>query len=774
MRNTFFASGRLLALFSLLLLLMACEQETVNSQGKEGQQESRSMNGAGPLGPASSPIPPTLEKGWCGGHGVPESVCTQCNSSLVPKFKESGDWCAEHERPETQCTICHPEVKARWAALNPERTAPTQSPEGRTGSNSGVMGPSASPIKPTLGKGWCGGHGVPESVCTRCNSSLIPTFKEAGDWCDEHGLPESQCVVCHPEVAAEWKKLDPSASTGHSQDDSTGAGLVPFKEDAESHFAGAWCPEHGVPESVCTRCNSALIAGFKAANDWCGEHGLPESQCSICNPGVREKWAAMRPDSFAAGDSELKEILLKRSPRLLTGTSDPLCQVETLRVGFLDRSIVRKAGIKVERVARRLMSATIEVPAEVEFDATRLTRLTPLVAGVVREVPVELGSNVQAGDRLAVIDSPMLGEAKSVYIERSQNLKLANADLDRVDTISQGTRRMLEVCTRDAKSSQILEALNDSPVGESKAKLLRAHASLQLARSDAVRATTLQQRKLNSERDFDAAQSALAAAEADFVAIREEVHFNAEQARLTAHRAVEVARAALEAAKRKLHILGLSKDQIDQIGSESQETLSKFELRSPVAGRIVERRVSVGEFVDTASILFVVVDTSEMWLMADVYERNLPQLRVGLATLFSVDGMPGASFGGNITWISSQVDDRTRTVRLRADLPNPEGLLRAKMFGLGRIILHDNERVVGVPVDAVQTDGCCQLVFVEESETVFQPRKVVLGAEANGFVEVLKGLDEGEVVASAGSFLMKTEILKGSIGAGCCEVDPGR
>src|SRR5262245_28161962 len=74
----------------------------------------------------------------------------------------------------------------------------------------GVLGPETSPVKPTMDEGWCGGHGVPESVCTRCNDSLVPTFKEAGDWCEEHNLPESQCTKCHPEVAARWAALNPT------------------------------------------------------------------------------------------------------------------------------------------------------------------------------------------------------------------------------------------------------------------------------------------------------------------------------------------------------------------------------------------------------------------------------------------------------------------------------------------------------------------------------------------------------------------------------------
>jgi len=571
------------------------------------------------------------------------------------------------------------------------------------------VGPATSPVKPTLEEGWCGGHGVPESVCTRCNSSLIPKFKEAGDWCAEHGLPETQCTVCHPEVEAEWGKLDPNAKKNDQRGDADGA-----KKRIES------------PRATPT---------------------------------------------LADGSGDMR---LERADRLLTRSNDPLCQVENLRVRFIDPSIAEKAGIRVERVQRRPMSATLTVPAEAGFDATRLTRISPRVGGVVLDAPVNVGSEVKGGDLLALIDSPILGEAKSGFIESAQNLKLAEADLERVTIIDRGVQRMLDVCTPEADPEKVREALTESPVGKAKAEMLRAHAALLLARSEAARAATLHEQNLNSERDYQAAQSALAAAEADFVAVKEEIAFDVERERLTAQRGLEVARSSLQSTERRLHILGLSDEQVGRIGTEPDEQLTRIELRSPVAGRVVERMVAIGEFVDASDVLFVVADNSIMWLMADLYERDLVHLRPGLPVFFTVDGMPGAGFEGELTWISSQVDDRTRTVRVRADLPNRDGLLRANMFGIARIVLHDNEEVVTVPVDAVQTDGCCQLVFVKESDTVFQPRKIMLGTSENGVVEVLKGLDEGEVVASAGSFLMKTEILKANIGAGCCDVDPGR
>ena len=202
--------------------------------------------------------------------------------------------------------------------------------------------------------------------------------------------------------------------------------------------------------------------------------------------------------------------------------------------------------------------------------------------------------------------------------------------------------------------------------------------------------------------------------------------------------------------------------------------MSRHALRSPMAGRVVKRQAVVGELVEERNALYSVADLSTMWLLMDVYGRDLMLVRVGLPVIFTVDGLPGHSFEGHVAWVSDTVDDRTRTIKVRANLPNERGLLRANMFGLARIIVHDNDEVISVSSEAVQTDGCCQLVFVKQDETLFEPRKVTLGASANGYVEILAGLALGESVVTVGGFLMKTEILKANIGAGCCEVDPGR
>lgn len=701
--------GRLLSIVVVLLASVVAGCDRTQDSGSDRSTPVASRTKADvPLGPRSSPVEPTLDKGWCGGHGVPESVCTRCDASLVPRFKQAGDWCAEHELPESQCTVCHPEVAARWRELNPNEPSNGPAPSTPVQAPERAFGPLTSPVSPTLDQGWCTGHGVPESVCTRCNSDLIPTFQAAGDWCAEHGLPETQCPVCHPEVTTEWHKLNPAAAPEDRRGD---AQTVDEPSPTETRSSGA-------------------------------------------------------PDA--------DDVRVERADRRLTGANDPLCPVEDVRVRFIDRSILAKAGIRVERAQRRPVTATRVVPAEVEYDATRVNRIAARLSGVAIDVPVNLGDVVEVGDVLTVLDCPVLGEAKHEYIERSQAVKLAQKDAGRADAILNGVKRMIEVCTPQADPELVRDTLATATIGHAKSQLLRAHATLWLARSEAVRASALHDRKLSSERDVQSAQSSLIAAEAEFDAIREEIAFAADRTRVAARGVVETAAAALRSSIRRLHILGLDDAEIDAIGTAPEVSLARLELRSPRAGYVVEHGVTVGEYVNGTDELFTIVDTSSVWLTGDVFERDVSLLRLGQRVLFKGDGLAGTSEGGRITWISPSLDERTRTLRFRASLPNPNGRLREHTFGEARIVIHEDENVVTVPAQAIQTDGCCQLVFVQESDTVFRPRKLVLGAASGDFVEVIHGLAENEVVASAGSFLMKTEILKGSIGAGCCDVDPGR
>jgi cobalt-zinc-cadmium efflux system membrane fusion protein len=124
--------------------------------------------------------------------------------------------------------------------------------------------------------------------------------------------------------------------------------------------------------------------------------------------------------------------------------------------------------------------------------------------------------------------------------------------------------------------------------------------------------------------------------------------------------------------------------------------------------------------------------------------------------------------------VAPALDPRTRTLKARAEVPNPDGLLRAGTFAKALVTVSPQAPALLVPKSAVQWEGCCNVAFVRRSDVVFEPRKLRLGPATDRHYVVLDGLAEGDEVVTTGSFLLKTEILKGSIGAGCCEVEPGK
>ncbi len=536
-----------------------------------------------------------------------------------------------------------------------------------------------------------------------------------------------------------------------------------------------WCLEHDVPESECTRCNPALIAKFKAAGDWCAEHGLPESHCLLCNPKLEATFAAMRPAAPAGADvAKPAAFAVDRVISALRPANDPDCDVESLQVRLLYPGVAEVAGIRTERIDRRPVHATIECPAEVRFNETKLARVTPRVAGVVVAAEANSGATVKAGDVLAVIESPTLGEAKSEYIQRRETLLLAQADLERHESIHHAVQSLMAACEEASCPQELRRRGSDARLGEFRSRLLRVHADRDLARANAARQEQLAGKGIASEEALQTAQRNLAEAEAEFAATHEAIDLELEREHLQYERAVKVAQVAVEAAERKLRILGLDGDELAALGQGRAVSLSRYTLTSPLDGVVVERTAVVGETVDEGDALFVVADLSTMWLIVNVDEPDALDLRPGQSVRFSIDGLPGHDVQGAIEWIRPEVDHRTRTVQARLTLPNEAGRLRAYMYGTARVTVYEDDPVLTVPDSAVQSDGCCQIVFVQESPTSYRPRKVSLGAKVDGQYAVWNGLHEGEAVVTAGSFLLKTEILKTSIGAGCCEVEPGR
>jgi len=180
-------------------------------------------------------------------------------------------------------------------------------------------------------------------------------------------------------------------------------------------------------------------------------------------------------------------------------------------------------------------------------------------------------------------------------------------------------------------------------------------------------------------------------------------------------------------------------------------------IPSPVTGTVIEKMVVEGARFRAGETLFRIVDTSNMWVMAEVYEQDLAFVKVGDAAKVTVNAWPGQPFDGKITFIYPSVGKESRTARLRIEVANPDGRLRADMAATAEIKSPLDGSRVAVPDSAVIDSGQRQVVLVERSEGRYEPRPVKLGAHVPGWVQVLDGLKPGERVVTRATFLIDAE-----------------
>ncbi len=197
---------------------------------------------------------------------------------------------------------------------------------------------------------------------------------------------------------------------------------------------------------------------------------------------------------------------------------------------------------------------------------------------------------------------------------------------------------------------------------------------------------------------------------------------------------------------------------------------SSYTLTAPIAGTVIRRTATIGHMVEVDEPLFEIVDTSAMWAEVDVPERQLPLVAPGQAVTITIDGV-AAGFAGVLDYIAPEVDPTTRTAKARVALKNPDGVLRANMFARAEIALGGARPTVMVPSAGVQRAKGVALVFVRLAPDEFEARRVKTGLVEGDQIEIVEGVASGEEVATKGGFLLKTETLKGSIGAGCCDVE---
>jgi cobalt-zinc-cadmium efflux system membrane fusion protein len=267
--------------------------------------------------------------------------------------------------------------------------------------------------------------------------------------------------------------------------------------------------------------------------------------------------------------------------------------------------------------------------------------------------------------------------------------------------------------------------------------LEKAKSQLALAKRVMDRQSGLMSDKATSQRELDSARNDFAAAESDLA----------------------TANGTLMAARNKLRVIvGRDKAEVERLERE-RSVNPLITINAPIDGTVIARKVGPGQYVrsDVADPLYSIADLSTMWLKANVPETEIANVRVGQEIEVRVTALPDRVFNARIIAIGAASDTATRRIVVRSEIPNSDRLLRADMFATFKIIVGGSDPSPVVPVEAVIRDGNEAAVWVVHEPMVFARRKVKLGMEREGRVQVLDGLAAGEQVVGRGAVFVDNE-----------------
>ena len=300
-------------------------------------------------------------------------------------------------------------------------------------------------------------------------------------------------------------------------------------------------------------------------------------------------------------------------------------------------------------------------------------------------------------------------------------------------------------------AGQALLLYDNIELGETVGEHLSLHgevdkekAQLQVARKSVERANTLIAVEAISPRDFELRKAEELQAEA----------------------AVQSKEAELARSEEKLHRFGLTEEQVQRlrVAGEGHRTASHNTLRAPFAGVITKYDVSQGESVARDKELFTLVDTSSVWVLGDIYEKDLGRIPGHGDCLVTVSSYPNERFRGRITYLGDFLDPSSRTAKLRCVVPNKDGRLKLEMFADVFIPTTSGTTASVVPGAAIQDIDGKPVVFVQRDATHFERREVTLGERGEQETQILTDIRPGEKVVTAGSFYLKSASMREQIG----------
>lgn len=349
--------------------------------------------------------------------------------------------------------------------------------------------------------------------------------------------------------------------------------------------------------------------------------------------------------------------------------------------------------------------------------------------------------------------SPVIQRSIPLTIRANGRLTSNENTTWRVGAVTDGRIIIAESKVGDrVTKGQILARMHSHDIHESRAlyrkavsDLNRLKSGVEFATRQRDRLTRLYSMKAASQEQLDSAENELKIAKAS------------------------VTNAEIEVNRTRLHLVEFLEVSLDGPEEHKHDSAPETHIedlipvRAPAAGIVLTRAITPGAVVTASNDLYTICDLSTIWAIAAVQEEHLAKLRPGMAASLTVQAYPDRHFTGRVLKIDDKLDAETRTVSVRIEIDNRNGLLKPEMYATVELNAGGSAVALFVPQESVQDVNGQATIFIEKKPGQYEPRAVETGRPLDGLLQVVRGLQGGERVVAAGSFILKSQLLKSSL-----------
>lgn len=424
----------------------------------------------------------------------------------------------------------------------------------------------------------------------------------------------------------------------------------------------------------------------------------------------------------------------------------------------ISEEAARNAGIQTTPVGPADIHSRVQLNGEIGLHEKYVAHVVPRLDAMVTSVKKDMGDPVKKGDVLAILDSRELADAKSEYLSTLKKSEPVEVQLARQQLINANTQTMLDLLEQGLDLDALYLKINKLVLGESRAQIVPAYATLIRSKAVYEREQSLFKKKISSRSEYLLAMEEYKSAEAKYISLREKIAYDNRLALLEKQKNVENARLEIKTMGQKLKALGLSSWEVKNLSDDQRDRFTRFELRSEISGEVIQKHIAVGESVKKDFDVFLVADLSKVWVNIAIPVKYLNIVKLGQQVTVKAEKL-GLDARGPLTFLGALIDEKTRTVIGRVVIPNKKRQWRPGMYVTAELVQESRRVPLAVPADAIQTINEWSVVFIKIGDQ-YEARPLEIGQSDGVWVEVLSGLQPGVEYVNQNSFAVKAEIGK--------------